>query len=266
MNKNDFNNISVNLIGSGNLATHIGITLNNNGLKINYVWSRNLENAKILAEKIKTTYTNNFIELYNNKAIYLICVPDSEIKSIAKKINSKNSILIHTSASTNISVLEKFSTNCGVFYPLQTFSKNSKLVNFKNLPVFIEYSNNNVKNILKYLCDIINAKLLEANSEQRLFIHIAAIFANNFTNHILSISQVIAKQNNIDFTLLRPIISKTFEKLKTANPKELQTGPAIRNDLDTINKHLKSLSNNPDFAKIYSFVSESIIKMYKEEK
>jgi len=264
MNKNDFNNISVNLIGSGNLATHIGITLNNNGLKINYVWSRNLENAKILAEKIKTTYTDNFTEIYNNKAIYLICVPDSEIKSIAKKINSENSILIHTSASTNISVLEKFSTNCGVFYPLQTFSKNSKLVNFKNLPVFIEYSNNNVKNILKYLCDIINAKLIIANSEKRLLIHIAAIFANNFTNHMISISNEIAGSNKIDFELFKPLIIETLDKITKINSIDIQTGPSVRNDKNTIKKHLKALKKYKDFAKIYSFVSKNIQKMHSK--
>ena len=105
------------------------------------------------------------------------------------------------------------------------------------------------------MCNVLYAKLLVANSEQRLFIHIAATFANNFTNHMLSISQVIAKQNNFDFELLKPLIYQTFKNTISDFPIENQTGPASRNDDITIKKHLKALQNSPDLAKIYSFVS-----------
>ncbi len=266
MNKIDFSTLPVFLIGSGNLATHLSIALNNKGLHFESVWSRNIENAKILSEKIKTNYTNNISELFKKQAIYLICVPDNNINNVAKQLNSSNSILIHTSASTNISVLKKYNANSGVFYPLQTFSKNSTLVNFKNLPIFIEYSNSNVKNLLTNWSKLINAKLYKANSEKRLLIHVAAIFANNFTNHMLAISQELAIQNNIDFELFKPLINETFEKIKKMNPSKSQTGPAIRNDKITIKKHLKVLHNSPDFAKIYSFVSNNIKEMHYKEK
>lgn len=262
----DFSKLPIYLIGAGNVATHLGIALSKNRVNIKGVWSRNIENASSLSKILNSEFTNNIKDICIEKAIFLICIPDNAISEIAKKINNKSSVLIHTSGSTNISVLNKYSNNSGVFYPLQTFSKTKKDINLKKIPVFTESSNICVNKLLKSWCNKIGSKAIDSDSEQRLKIHIAAVFANNFANHMMAIAQELTQKNNIDFELLKPLISETFEKLKTSNPKELQTGPAIRNDSDTINKHLKSLSNNPDFAKIYSFVSKSIIKMHKEDK
>ncbi|MBI5542061.1 MAG: DUF2520 domain-containing protein [Bacteroidia bacterium] len=266
MNCEDFSKLPIYLIGAGNVASHLGIALTGMGIKIKSVWSRNIENATVLSKNINSGFTDNLNEICNEKAIYIISVPDIAISEIIKTIGKNNSVLIHTSGSTNINVFESYSTNYGVFYPLQTFSKTKKDLNFSEIPVFFESSNNCVNEILDNWCKLLNVKAINLNSEQRLKIHIAAVFANNFTNHMMTIAQELTTEYNIDFNLLRPLITETFEKLKSFNPNEIQTGPAIRNDITTINKHLNSLSDNPDFAKIYSFVSESILKMYKEQK
>lgn len=261
MNQIKNQNLPIILIGAGNIATHIGMSLYNNGLKFNFVWSRKIKNAELLANKLKTNYTNDLSKISQKKAVYLICVPDNAISKIAKNICYKNSVLIHTSASTNISVLKKYSKSCGVFYPLQTFKINSKSVNFNNLPIFIEYTDNQTNNILKNWIKLLNGKLIFADSEKRLLVHIAAIFANNFTNHMIAISHEIAEINNIDFDLFKPLIIETFNKITKMSPLEIQTGPAIRNDKNTIKKHLKALEKHKDFAKIYSFVSKNIHNM-----
>ncbi len=260
----DFSKLPIYLVGAGNVATHLGTAFYKNGIIIKNVWSKNIENASTLSKKINSKFSNKLTDICNEKAIFLICVPDNAIQEIAKTISNKNSVIIHTSGSTNISVLNCNSTNYGVLYPLQTFSKTDTNINFKEIPIFIESSNNKVNELLINLCITIGSKSIYSNSEQRLKIHISAVFANNFVNHMMAIAYELSIKNNIDFELLKPLISKTFEKLKIANPKELQTGPAIRNDSETIKKHLISLSNNPDFAKIYSFVSKSIFKMHKK--
>jgi len=265
MNSEDFFSLPCYLIGSGNVATHLGMALKSKGLNFDMVWSRNSETAALLSQKIKSEFTDNIDNISNKKAIYLLCIPDNAISEIAKIIGVKDSVLIHTSGSTNISVVENHTINAGVFYPLQTFTKFKPQVNFKNLPIFIETSNQKVNELLVNWCNLLGSVVYHANSAQRIKIHITAVFANNFTNHILSIAQEIAEQNKINFELFKPLISETFEKIKYYAPKEIQTGPAIRNDDATIEKHLKSLSDNPVFAKIYSFVSDSIKKMHAKE-
>ena len=266
MNCEDFSKLPIYLIGAGNVASHLGFAFHKSGISITAVWSRNIENASALAHNIDSGFTDNLNEICNKKAAYIISVPDIAISDIAKTTGKNNSILIHTSGSTNISVLKDYSDNYGVLYPLQTFSKTKKDINFIEIPVLIESSNNSVNKLLLNWSNLIGVKATNADSEQRMKLHIAAVFANNFTNHMFAIAQELSETYNIDFNLLRPLISETFEKIKSFNPKDIQTGPAIRNDEETIKKHLKSLSDNPDLAKIYSFVSESIVKMYKEQK
>ncbi len=266
MNCEDFSKLPIYLIGAGNVATHLGIAFHRSGIAIKSVWSRNIDNALSLSKNINSDYTDNLNDINNEKAVYIISVPDIAISNISKTLGKNNSILIHTSGSTSIDILQSYSENYGVFYPLQTFSKTTKDIEFKGIPVLIEYSNNLVNELLISWCNLIGVKSTNSDSEQRMKLHIAAVFVNNFTNHMFAIAQELSETYKIDFNLLRPLISETFEKIKSFKPKDIQTGPAIRNDHDTIKKHIESLSNNPDFAKIYSFVSESIIQMHKKEK
>lgn len=266
MNCEDFSKLPIYLIGAGNVASHLGIAFHKCGIAIKTVWSRNIDNAITLSKIINSGHTDNLNEISNEKAVYIISVPDNVISDIVKIIGKNNSIIIHTSGSTSTDILQSYSDNYGVFYPLQTFSKTKKDIDFNEIPVLIEFSNNLVNELLINWCNLIGVKYTIADSEQRMKLHIAAVFVNNFTNHMFAIAQELSETYKIDFDLLRPLIKETFEKIKSFKPKDIQTGPALRNDKNTIKKHIESLSNNPDFAKIYSFVSESIIQMHKKEK
>ena len=257
--------IPILMVGAGNIAWHLGAALKDSGLPVTQVWSRHMNNAEELAKELSSKATDSIEDIFHFNGIILFCVPDHVIPFFASRIQNTNSIIVHTSGSTNISVFEKHASQLGVFYPLQTFTKAKPEKNFKDVPVLIEASTLLVDEILTFWAKSIDAKLYHLNSPQRLKIHIAAVFSCNFTNHMISIAQEIAKENKLDFELLKPLITETLTNLMHFDPKEIQTGPAMRKDLDTIQKHKNSLSSHPDYAKIYSFVSDSIIKMHFED-
>jgi len=157
-----------------------------------------------------------------------------------------------------MNILKKLSGNFGVFYPLQTFSKQKK-IKFRNIPFCIEANNKKNENILKNIADKISDKVFIINSEQREYIHIAAVFSCNFTNYFYSVSEKLLKKNNIDFNILLPLIQETTQKIKKFKPSEVQTGPAARNDIKIIKKHLEKLKKNPEQQKLYNLISKNII-------
>lgn len=256
--------LSVSIIGSGNVANSIGISMLNAGFKIKYVYSRNIKKAQKLAKILKAKFTNNPEIIKKQSAINFICITDSAINDVAKKIANSNSVLIHTSGSTDIEVLKKYTKNCGVFYPVQTFSIQA-IQDFSKINVCVEFSNKNVYNILQNIGKKLKVNLIKLNSSQRLNLHIAAVFANNFTNHMMAISENLCSSNKIDFNILKPLISETFEKIKNNTPYNVQTGPALRNDKNILKKHLIELKKNINYFKIYSFVSKSIAETYNNK-
>jgi len=259
---------TITIIGSGNVATQLGLALQKNGFEIVQVVSRKLSNARKLA-KLLNCKAFNSVENIHPTSIYLIAVNDDAIKNVALQLQvfidslaSKKPLVIHTSGSVGLSVLDSNNYNSGILYPLQTITKNSE-IDFTLVP-FIYFSN--VPAILKQV-KLIAAKLssnvVKLNDEQRLALHIAAVFTNNFTNHIIAKAQEICKKNEIDFALLQPLLFETFEKLRKSDASKLQTGPARRNDKLTINKHLKLLKST-DEAKIYKVLTQSIMNFYSE--
>ena len=148
----------------------------------------------------------------------------------------------------------------GVFYPLQTFSKNS-LVAFKEIPICIEASVTSDLKILKELGESLSEKVIEINSEERSKLHLAAVFVNNFTNYLYRISNEILAESKLPFDLLKPLIAETARKIETLSPKDVQTGPAKRNDLKTIEKHLYLLKDSP-YKQLYQQLTEAIQSSY----
>ena len=261
----DIPNIPILMVGSGNVAWHLGTAMKSSGLPVTMVWSRQINNANELAKELKSKATDSIEDIFHFNGIILFCIPDHVIPFFASRIQNTNSIIIHTAGSVNISVFEKHASQLGVFYPLQTFTKAHPEKNFTDVPVLIESTTLLVEEILTFWAKAIGAKLFKLTSPQRIKIHIAAVFACNFTNHMVSIAQDITKENHLDFDLLKPLITETLTNIMNFDPKEIQTGPALRKDFDTIEKHLNSLSMHPDYAKIYNFVSDSIIKMHFEK-
>ena len=249
--------IKITIIGAGNLATQLGLTLYNEGYFISQVYSHKLKNAVLLAKRIKGEAISDLKKLSADSSIYIIAVKDDAIESVAGQLNLKDKIVVHTSGSIPIDVLKNCSKNYGVFYPLQTFSK-EKSVDFKTIPICIEANNSKTSTTLKYFAKSISENVKKVNSEQRKKIHLAAVFACNFSNYMYVVAENLLKKEKLSLDLLKPLIEETSFKIKNYSPASVQTGPAIRNDKKTMEAHIKLLSKDKDLQKTYTLLSESI--------
>ncbi|HKL07517.1 MAG TPA: DUF2520 domain-containing protein [Bacteroidales bacterium] len=252
------------VIGAGNVATHIALALKNAGYSIKKIYSQTEKSAESLAKKINTTYTTRLETLPDNADIYIISIKDTVIEDIARNLKIKNGIVVHTAGSVPMRVFETYFDNFGVFYPLQTFTKSRKL-EFSEIPLCIEANNSHSENKLLNLGRSLSKKVELIHSEKRKFLHLAAVFACNFTNHMYNIGSELLSEKDIDFNLLHPLINETAKKANEMNPMDAQTGPAMRKDKKTIDMHVKMLKDYPEFEKIYRFVSESIYNLNKKD-
>jgi len=249
---------TITLIGAGNVATHLGKAFLNNGFSINQVYSKSIDNAYSLASELNAMPCDDVKFITDESDIYIICIKDDAINDIVEQISFKNKIIAHTSGSIPLSVLNGFN-NYGIFYPLQTFSKN-KNVTINEVPFCIEANNDETKNTLLDLAKSLSNNVNEINSEQRKKIHLAAVFACNFTNYMYSISEDILNQSNIDLDILKPLIIETAKKIQNNSPKTMQTGPAKRNDDVVLKNHIELLANSKDYQDIYKIITDNIIK------
>lgn len=248
--------IRVIIIGSGNVGSHLAnVFLNTPEVELVQVYNRSLEHIKRFEDQIPIT--TNLQELLDAD-IYIISVSDNAIESISKNLNFTNKLVVHTSGSTSLNTLNDANRR-GVFYPLQTFSKN-KEIHFKNIPICIESDNNKDLILLESLASLISNNVYILDSEQRLKMHVSAVFVNNFVNHMYHIGSEICEKNNIPFEILHPLIKETAEKVQTLSPINAQTGPARRKDTATIENQLKQLTDHHSV--IYKSLTDSIIKTY----
>lgn len=257
--------MEISFIGAGNLAWHLAQSLFKAGFKINGIYSRNIKNARKLSDLTNSEAFSSF-ENIKPADFFIISIPDDALinlctnKLLKQKINNK--LVVHTAGSVEMNVLENLSDNFGVFYPLQTFSK-QRDINFTNIPICIEANSEKLSSELFKIGEKISNDLRIINSVQRKYIHISAVFSCNFVNYLYSVSEDLLKTQNIDFSIMLPIIQETANKLNSGTPKEMQTGPAIRNDIQTMNKHLDLLEEYPNLKKIYNFVSNNINETMK---
>lgn len=245
------------ILGTGNVASQLAYALLIAGHDIVQVYGRDKEAATKLSEKLNTTFTDDLKKINLKADIYIIAVADTAIPEIVKKLALKNQVIVHTSGSVSINVFTNKYINCGVLYPVQTISKNGK-TNFKTTPFCIEASNTKSLKVLEMIAESLSAPFYHVNSDQRKTLHLAAVFANNFTNHLFTIAEKILSEKNLPFDLLKPLIKETVKKIRTHSPAAVQTGPAKRKDNIILEKHLKILEKNPLYKKIYMDISESI--------
>lgn len=251
-------------IGAGNLATRLSTVFKERGFSIDQVYSRSEKSAKMLADKLQSKYTTSAQNIFTDAEIYFVALKDSAFEEILPQINFENKLLVHCSGSMPLSCLEKYSDNIGVFYPLQTFSKDRE-VDFSEIPVFIEAnSSGNEKKLIK-IAEKISERVVVLNSEKRLNLHISAVFACNFVNHFYAIAAEVLKSKEIPFEVLKLLIMETALKIQNMDPVLAQTGPAVRFDENVILKHLKALQPFPEFQKLYEMVSESIYKFHQNK-
>lgn len=258
--------MNVIIIGSGNVATVFGKLIKNSGHYIAAVAGRNEQQALQLAHLLEASYYSD-LSLTPEADIYIIAVSDSSINDIADKLKVGKKIVVHTSGSVSKNVLQNSSENFGILYPLQSLRKENE--NSPVIPLLIDANNNETLRVLKSFASTLTSKISVANDEQRLKLHVAAVIASNFTNYIYTLTKEYCEKENVPFNMLLPLIEETAMRLYTCNPKEMQTGPAIRKDYSTIEKHLEILSNLPELKQIYQSMSKGIINYYhfvEEEK
>ncbi|MDP4237902.1 MAG: DUF2520 domain-containing protein [Bacteroidota bacterium] len=252
------------LIGSGSVATHLGLALQAKGVIISQVYSRNIKNAETLSEKLNTSFITDISDIYKDADIYFYALTDNAFKSILRKIEMPEGIQVHTAGCIPMGEFEGFTTKFGVLYPLQTFSKD-KQVDFSQIPICIEASDLEVQKKLLEIGNLLSNKTYIINSEQRKKIHLAAVFACNFTNYMYDVASKILEDSGFLFEIIQPLIAETAEKIKTMNPYEAQTGPAVRMDKKTISKHLSMLNKRPDLKKIYKILTKNIYIRHKKQ-
>ncbi|RYE11721.1 MAG: DUF2520 domain-containing protein [Sphingobacteriaceae bacterium] len=250
----------ITLIGSGNVATHLGAALKNAGHKIVQVWSRNLQHAALLAYHVKAEPVNQFEQLSADTDLVIICVKDDALEEVASFITLKNVLVVHTCGAVNMQVLKKKFDNYGVFYPLQTFSKVREL-DFRSVPLCIESASKNSMQVLLDLGRTISNNVQLVDSDQRKVLHLSAAFACNFPNYLFGVAADLLQQKQLNFDLLKPLILEMALKVQQHLPQTVQTGPAIRRDEKTMQTHLELLNQKPDLQEIYKMLSQGIIKM-----
>jgi predicted short-subunit dehydrogenase-like oxidoreductase (DUF2520 family) len=254
---------SIVVIGSGNVATHLSLAFYQAGLKILQIYGQNLDHAKLLANKLDASYTADLRSLSENADLYLFAITDSAIQSVLDKRDWKGKLLVHTAGSISLNIFKTISENFGVIFPLQTFSKN-RSIDISSVPFFIEANSSDTLDVLKKLVYKISKNVSAISFKDRLILHLAAVFANNFSNHMLTVAADILKKHKLPIEYLHPLIQETSMKAIELGPVSAQTGPAVRNNFEIIQKHITLLENEPELQNLYKFISENIIKYHKQ--
>lgn len=245
------------IIGAGNVATHLAKAFRAVNVQVAQVWSYHYENALLLAHQVDAVAIEDLAALDQNADLCLIAVKDDSISELTSQLVGFKGVIAHTSGSVSIKVFENLFDNYGVCYPLQTFSKN-KSIDFSNIPLCLEASNENALTLLKGIAGKLSSNITEVDSDKRKILHLAAVFACNFTSHLYALADEVLTANGLDFDILRPLIEETASKVQNELPLNVQTGPAIRNDNETIKKHEELLKQQPALLEIYKTLSDSI--------
>lgn len=247
-------------IGAGNLATNLAKALYRKGFRIVQVYSRTKDSARRLAEEVEAEFTIHPEGINSFARLYIVSLKDSAVAELLPAIVSgkrKEALMVHTAGSIPMSIWEGYAEHCGVFYPMQTFSKQRE-VDFREIPFFIEASTPEDTELLKAIAATLSERVYEATSEQRKSLHLAAVFTCNFTNHMYALAAELLEKYNLPFDVMLPLIDETARKVHELSPKAAQTGPAIRYDENVINNHLAMLSDDPGMQQLYELISHSI--------
>jgi predicted short-subunit dehydrogenase-like oxidoreductase (DUF2520 family) len=265
--------MEISFIGAGNLAWHLAPALENAGHHINEVYSRQLQHARQLVSNLYDAHTHSELNFADSPSkLFILAVPDDALERVCSQlVLPENALVVHTSGARSLHSLTQWMAiysdvpvQTGVFYALQTFTRGQSFMAFEGIPLCIEAADPATEETLVQLGQDISEIVYIITSEERRILHVSAVFACNFTNHLLALAHDLTTDNGLEFDLLRPLISETFRKgLSAANPADVQTGPARRNDLTTLESHLDFLSNQPALTEIYQVMTESIQRYYK---
>jgi len=252
---------SISFAGAGRVAVALCKELFNAGFKIDVIVSETEASGRSLADFCNALWSADLLFPDSTKVI-IVAVPDHRLKNVLDKLKcSTGTLVVHTAGSFGLDVFPEHIRQKGVFYPLQTFSENSK-ISFPDLPFLLESSDDESSEILKNLTESIHGKVHFVDTEHRRMLHLAAVFACNFTNHMLTLGKAVVLKADFPFEILAPLIKETISKALESGPETSQTGPAVRHDQNTIEKHLELLSFSPGMQRIYNEMTISIIEYY----
>ncbi len=254
----------ISFIGSGRVATKLAGVLAQQH-QIVQVLSQKIVHAEKLAVQVSASAIDRVEHLDGNVDLVVIAVSDQSIARVIYKVYQylPNTLIVHTSGSTKLDILTQYHQRSGVFYPLQTFSY-ERDIDWKNTPLFIEAAEQKDLDLLKILAESLSQRVYLYDSEQRLSLHLAAVFACNFSNYCYDMAKQIVDQKQVDFSLLYPLIMETALKATKNDPKLMQTGPAMRGDENIISMHQNMLKNNSnqDLQDVYELLSNGILKRH----
>ncbi len=251
--------MKVTLIGAGNLATQLGKSLKKAGVIISQVYSRTEDSARTLAELLEAEWLTDIKALRDEADIYIFSVKDSVLNELISEVckSRGEKLFLHTAGSMPMSCFEGKALHYGVFYPMQTFSK-AKDVDFERIPVFIEGNSIETEDVIKSLANKLSQRVIRLSSADRKYLHLAAVWACNFTNYCYTVASDILSEHGIPFDVMLPLINETTEKIQKISPKEAQTGPAVREDRNVISKQLELMNGKEDLQELYQMLSKGI--------
>lgn len=251
--------MKVTLIGAGNLATQLGKSLKKAGVIISQVYSRTEDSARTLGELLEAEWLTDIKALRDEADIYIFSVKDSVLCELISEVckSRGDKLFLHTAGSMSMSCFEGKALRYGVFYPMQTFSK-TKDVDFERIPVFIESNSIETEDVIRSLANKLTQRVIRLSSADRKYLHLAAVWACNFTNYCYTVASDILGEHGIPFDVMLPLINETTEKIQKISPKEAQTGPAVRGDRNVMSKQLELMNGKEYLQELYKMLSKGI--------
>jgi len=257
------NQYSISFAGAGRVAGALCRELSSTGYKIELIVSESIDSCRSLAECCNALWSQELI-FPDSADVIIVSVPDHRLKGVLDRLRcGAHTLVAHTAGSIGLDVFPERIARKAIFYPLQTFSKERR-VDFQDLPFFLESSDKKSSTTLEEIAKSIGGKVYYADTEHRMTLHLAAVFACNFTNHMLTVGKEVALKSGFPFEILVPLINETILKAIELGPEKSQTGPAVRNDKNIIEKHLKLLSFSSDMQRTYSDMTRAIIEYHKK--
>ena len=250
----------ITFIGSGNVATHLALTLHGRGHVIEQVWSRNIEHATLLASRVDAEPINKLSKLNVDANVFILAVSDDALFTLANDIRVNNALVLHTSGATPMEVLKDCSTRYGVLWSPQSFVRDVAL-EYSELPFCIEGCDSDTEETIEEFVGIISSHIYHTDLKQRQYLHLSAVFVNNFTNGLYGVAQQICREQNLPFEILHPLILNTARKVTWGDVRYQLTGPAVRKDRKTLDSHRHLLDENPYLQELYNRMTELVVKV-----
>ena len=239
------------------MATHLAVHFQKAGHRVTCIYSKTTASARRLADRLDTEGTSDTGDVPREADFYLLCVPDRAIQKVSGLFAGYEGVWLHCAGALSPEILSESHQRYGVLYPLQTFSRDHEL-SLSNVPFLIEGSSDEVTRTIGDLAGSVSSMVHRMETSSRLAIHLAAVFASNFTTHMIHVAQQILEARGIDPELVNPLLKETFQKLSLLKAADAQTGPALRGDVETMQRHIRLLKEYPEWEKLYTFISRNI--------